>query len=187
MQFWQHEGVVFHAYEIKKKLGPFSLCADPAVEAALRAELCAMFRRSKAKLICAVIDKARHQAQYVSPVDPYFLSVQFVLERIFMMTGKGTKIVFESRGKSEDSTVAAWCTRICNGENHRGDAFDFSVSFAKKAANVAGLQIADLACQPTTHFVQNPTTQRPDWLAVRSRMRADWRGRIEGRGLKTFP
>jgi hypothetical protein len=63
----------------------------------------------------------------------------------------------------------------------------YGVKFAKKCDNVAGLQMADLACYPIIHYVQNPKTERPDWLAVRSRIRHDWRGRIEGRGLKIFP
>lgn len=187
LRFWPHEGAVFHAYEIKKKLGPFAICVDPNVEAALRAELCDLFKRSKVKLIAAVIDKAKHSAQYVTPSNPYFLTVQFVLERIHMMTGRGTEIVFESRGKAEDKIVREWCRRVCEGENHRSETFDFQISFAKKSANVAGLQIADLACQPIIHYVQNPNTQRPDWLAVKTCVRSDWRGKIEGRGLKSFP
>jgi hypothetical protein len=185
--FWPHEGAVFHAYEIKKRVGLFSILVDPTVEASFRAELCAMFRRSSGKIIAAVIHKGRHKDQYVTPLDPYFLTVQFVLERIHMMTGDGTKLVFESRGKAEDKIVGDWCAKICGGENHRHHTFKFEVSFAKKSANIVGLQIADLACQPTIAYVDNKETQRPDWLAVRTRFRADWLGKIEGRGLKSFP
>ena len=105
LKFWPHEGAVFHAYEIKKKLGHFSICTDRAVQERLREELCDMFKRSRAKVIAAVINKARHAAQYVDPIDPYQLTVQFVLERIFMMTGAGTKIVFEILGKGRKSDL----------------------------------------------------------------------------------
>lgn len=187
LKFWPHEGAVLHAYEIKKKQGFFSILANPETADAFRAEMCEMYRRSTGKVIAAVIDKVKHQAQYVAPANPYFLTVQFVLERIHMMAGDGTKIVFESRGAAEDAIVSAWCARICGGENHRGHHFQFEVSFQKKRANIAGLQMADLACQPIIHFVRNRETQRADWLAVRSRIRSDWLGRIEGRGLKIFP
>lgn len=187
MTFWPSEGVVFRAHDIKKKVGPFSICADPAVMAALRAELCAMFHRSPVTIISAVIDKLRHKAQYVMPDNPYFLCVQFVLERIHMMAGDGTTIIFESRGKKEDALVAGWCQRVCDGENARGHTYVFDISFAKKSANIAGLQVADLACQPIIHYVNNRATTRADCLAVLSGVRTGPRGKIDGFGLKTFP
>lgn len=186
-RFWNHEGAIFHAYGIKKKVGPFSICTDPAVQANLRQELCDLFRRSPTKIIAAVVDKQKHLAQYVTPENPYYLAVRFVLERIYMMTGKGTKIVFESRGKREDQIVADWCARICAGENYGNNVFAFEIAFAKKSWNVAGLQIADLACQPIIKRATDPTTQRPDWLAVRTCMRTGWTGKIVGFGLKIFP
>src|SRR6266404_3502162 len=82
-EFWPHDGVIFHTYDIKKKQGHFSICANPVTQERLRNELCAMFERSKAKLIAAVIDKVRHNQQYVVPSNPYSLAVQFVLERIY--------------------------------------------------------------------------------------------------------
>ena len=187
MMFWPTEGVVLRAYDIRKKVGPFSICVDPTTKAALQTELCAMFTRSGVTLISAIIDKLRHRAQYVMPDNPYFLCVQFVLERIHMMAGDGTAIVFESRGKKEDGLVAAWCHRVCAGENARGHIFSFDISFAKKSANIAGLQIADLACQPIIHYAQNRTTTRPDCLSVLSRMRRGPGAKLAGFGLKVFP
>lgn len=186
-EFWAHDGVVLHTYDIKKKQGHFSICANPITERRLRKELGALFERSKVKLIAAVIDKVRHNEQYVDPSNPYYLAVQFVLERIFMMTGAGTTIVFESRGKAEDAIVRQWAESVSAGDNFRHDAFGFGIHFAKKKWNVGGLQIADLACQPIIHFVRNPDTDRPDWLAVRKRVRSSWLGKIEGYGLKVFP
>lgn len=185
--FWSHDGVVLHAYDIKKKQGHFSICANQITQIRLRKELCALFERSKVKLISAVIDKQRHNAQYVDPSNPYYLAVQFVLERIFMMTGPGTTLVFESRGPKEDGIVRGWAEGISAGDNFRHDQFGFDTHFAKKKWNVGGLQIADLACQPIIHFVQYPETDRPDWFAVRKRIRSSWLGRIEGYGLKVFP
>ena len=63
----------------------------------------------------------------------------------------------------------------------------FSISFAKKSDNVAGLQIADIVCNPIIHYTQNPATTRPDWVAVRERIRRSPTGRIMGWGLKSFP
>lgn len=186
-EFWSHDGVVLHTYDIKKKQGHFSICADLETRDRLRKSLCTLFEQSKAKLIAAVIDKPRHNAQYVDPSDPYHLAVQFVLERIFMMTGAGTTLIFESRGTKEDGIVRGWAEGISAGENYRRQRFDFKVDFAKKKWNVGGLQMADLACQPIIHYVRNPEAERPDWIAVRKRIRSNWLGKIEGYGLKVFP
>lgn len=185
--YWGHEGVIFRSYDIRKCVGPFALCANEEFRDKLRTDLCDLFKRSSGKVISAVIDKPRHVAQYVDPSNPYYLAVQFVLERIAMMSGHRAVLVFESRGKKEDAIVKAWCERIAGGENYAHETYTFSIYFAKKSTNVAGLQMADLACRPIIHFVQNRDTKRPDWLAVRSRMRTSWRGKIEGYGLKVFP
>jgi hypothetical protein len=186
-EFWGHEGVIFRTYDLKKKQGHFSICANKDTMKRVQAELCAMFGRSKVKIIAAVIDKVRHNQMYASPSNPYYLAVQFVLERIFMMTGPGTSIVFESRGPSEDEIVRGWAEGISAGNNFRHKAFGFKISFAKKQCNVGGLQVADLACQPIIHFVEHPESERPDWVAVRNRIRVSWLGKMEGYGLKVFP
>ena len=143
MGFWGHEGVIFHDYDIKKKNGPFKILIDNAEKIRFWDALSVHFQNTTATLISAVIDKQAHANQYRDPANPYQLCVQFVLERIQMMTKAPTTIVFESRGKSEDKKVRAWAeativSRKC----------DFDVYFAKKQSKVAGLQIADLACQP---------------------------------------
>jgi hypothetical protein len=186
-RFWNHEGVILRSYDIKKNLGPFSFCQEAARKQELYDALSAHVRGSSVRFIAAVIDKPRHKEQYIDPANSYFLAAQFVLERIFMMAGAGVTLVIESRGRREDGELAEWCQRVIDGENYGRNKLGCSMHFAKKSQNVGGLQVADLACQPITHFVSNPKTQRPDWLAVRSRIRSDWRGQFIGRGLKIFP
>lgn len=186
-RFWSHEGAILHSYDISKKQGFFSFCVDPKKRQELYDAISALFSNSSAKLISCVIDKQAHKNQYIHPEACYELAARFVLERVFMMTGRGTKIVFESRGKAEDKEVASFCRRISEGENFRSQTLDCEIHFAKKKWNVAGLQISDLACPPIIHHVQNPDTKRPDWLAVKGRMRSSWTGKIQGYGLKTFP
>lgn len=184
-RFWSHEGVIFHSYDIRKKQGHFSICQDPQVRTEFYEAVSEHFRNSTCTIISAVINKPLYRARYADPVHAYALAVQFVLERIFLMTGNGTKIVFESRGAKEDNEVRQWCARISR-RNATGNRWTCDIHFAKKAWNVAGLQMADLACGPIIHYVLNPNTQRLDWLAVQPRIRAVG-GRMQGYGLKTFP
>lgn len=186
-RFWSHEGAILHSYDISKKQGFFSFCTDPAKRDELYLAIAALFTESSVKLISAVIDKQPHKDQYVNPTPCYELAAKFVLERVFMMAGRGVTVVFESRGKAEDKIVGEFCREISAGANFRSQQFDCEIHFAKKAWNVAGLQISDLACPPIIHYTQKPDTKRPDWLAVRTRIRSNWMGRIEGYGLKQFP
>lgn len=140
------------------------------------------------KIIAAVIDKERFKKQYADPMNCYKLACEFVLERTFLMTGGDVSFVFESRGRTEDKDVETWCRSISEGANATGKAFDCDVRFAKKSWNVAGLQMADLSCQPIIHYVQDRDTKRPDWIAVRAKLRENRNtGNFMGYGLKVFP
>lgn len=186
---WGHEGVVLHSYDIRKKRGPFAFCqfADQRVQ--FQNDLSAFFGVSRCTLIAAAINKGVLNGQYVTPDNPYFLSVKFVLERLHMMCGarEPIQVVFESRGDAEDALVLEWSTRICHGENFKAERFNMNIAFALKKHNVTGLQVADLACFPISHYVRDHATERPDWLAVRPRMRVRWGGGMIGAGLKIFP
>lgn len=187
LDFWGHDGVIFHDYDIKKKNGPFKILIDSMERERFWEALCNQFRETPAKLISAVIHKGDHKKQYHDPVDPYELCIQFVLERTYMMTGKGTRVVFESRGRAEDKIVRQWCEDICGGKNYHRKQYGFDIHFATKSSNCEGLQMADLACQPILHYVRKRDTERPDWLAVRAAVRCNGGGKIEGYGLKIFP
>lgn len=187
-RFWGHEGAILHSYDISKKQGFFSFCVDPVKRQDLFDAITQVFENSPGKIISAVIDKAPFKGQYKDPTDCYKLACEFVLERIFLMTGGDVRIIFESRGRTEDNTVEGWCKGIADGGNATRKAFRCEIRFAKKAWNVAGLQMADLACQPITHYVNSPDSKRPDWLAVRANLRTNRNtGSFMGYGLKVFP
>lgn len=187
LKWWQHEGIYFHAFRIRKKDGPFAIFNDAAKRDEFMQDVANHFARSSVKLIAAHIDKGAHAGQYIDPEDPYRLSIKFILERIEMTTSRPVHLIFESRGRVEDRQVANWCADICGGANYRGRVLPFTVSFAAKKRNVAGLQVADLAAPAIMAFASDPATKRKDWAAVRPRMRKRWDGHIWGWGLKCFP
>ena len=184
---WKHEGVIFHCYDIKKKVGPFSKCIDADFRDKLYESIAEAFKQSTMQIVSAVVDKKRYTEKYLNPADVYYMSVKFVLERIYGITGPETTLVFESRGKREDALVRQWVHDISAGDNYQKKNFGFECCFAKKATNVVGLQMADLACEPFIHFTHNKETERPDWKAVSSKIWRGPAGQMEGYGLKTFP
>lgn len=184
---WGHEGIVLHSYDIRKKQGPFAFCRDPEEGKRFYEEVSRLVAESSVTLVAAAIDKDAHKRQYANPGNPYYLSVQFVLERIGMMCGtQPVQLVYESRGSKEDDIVSDWTDRIVGGENYSRTKLPFRHCFSDKANNVCGLQMADLASYPISHYVRDRETQRPDWLAVKGRIR-NRGGRYTGYGLKIFP
>ena len=175
------------SYDINQKAGPYSFLQNNEKRQEFFDTVTNFVQTSPVSFISAVIDKPRHVAQYQDPAHVYHLAFRFLLERIYMKAGKGVKLIIESRGKKEDRELAGWCEAISNGGNYGQKKFEFEACFATKKMNIAGLQMADLACQPITHYAKNRDTERPDWLAVRSRLHTDWRGRFDGCGLKIFP
>ena len=192
-RLWNHDNVVFHSRAIRRRLPPFQACMDPAKNALLMGEISKFFRQSKVTFIAAAIDKLRHKQAYQSPENPYFLALEFVLERVFGHTYQGLTgdqeivFIFESRGAKEDATLLGWFLKICDGANQWERPFPFKAQFASKLANMPGLQIADLAAYPIARHVERPTVQRLDWDAIEPRLRRSPAGKLEGWGLKIFP
>lgn len=185
-KYWNHEGVIFHSYDIRNKLGPFSLLSDPSMRTKFYGDVAEHFSRSKCTIISAVIDRSAYKARYNSPYDTYLLATGFVLERLYLMAKNNAKIVFEARGKNEDKNILNWY-RGFSTNNATGATLEFkSIEFAKKKDNVCGLQMADLACHPIIEYVKDNKTQRHDWIAVRPRIRSSV-NTMMGWGLKVFP
>jgi hypothetical protein len=94
--------------------------------------------------------------------------------------------VFEKRGDAEDNALAAEFAKICAGANHWGK-LPFHMVFANKLANMAGLQIADLAAYPIARHLIDPAAPNPSYEVVQKRLRRSPGGKILGWGLKSFP
>jgi hypothetical protein len=191
-RLWNHDNVVFHSRAIRRRLPPFEACKDPVKKGILSQEIADFFGDSKAVLIVAAINKPLHRATYAAPSNPYFLALQFVMERVFghtrrmLQPGQEIVFVFESRGAKEDATLASWFNQIRDGENQWGP-LPFRAQFASKQTNMVGLQVADLAAYPIARHVEHPNVDRADFRAVEPRIRRSPAGKVDGWGLKVFP
>jgi hypothetical protein len=191
--FFGHECVVIHGHKIRKKAQPFLFLKDPDAQKQFFEGLCALFDELDGYVIAAAINKPKLVQQYSTPGNPFFLSLQFVLERLNMhWAGKLSATnkllcVFEERGGNEDSKTLEWFKEICAGNNFRGDTFHFEIDFKKKEQNVSGHQYADLAAYTIARFVESGDETRKDWAVVKKRIRKSLFGNIYGYGLKVFP
>ncbi|MEO3472504.1 DUF3800 domain-containing protein [Roseomonas sp. CAU 1739] len=189
--YWGHDQVVFHEREIRKKLGPFSILADPTTNDDFMGDLLKLIQDAEFQLCVSVIDKARLKEKYQTPWNPYEIALRFCMERLLVclqahgQSGKLVHVVFESRGKAEDQELELEFRRIAaNGANWGYLKRDFSYCrfepiFARKDANAAGLQIADLVARPCGLHVLRPLHQNRAFEALRPKISAG--------GWKWFP
>jgi len=185
--YWGHDQVVLHEREIRKKLGPFSILSDPQVEAEFMRDLTDVIDRTQMELCVSAINKEKLLKKYPTPWNPYEISLHFCMERLLTclrghgQEGKRVFVVFESRGKNEDNDLELAFRRIAANQNSWGwrstdfSEFDFEPVFAKKDANAAGLQMADLIARPCGLHVLRPSGTNRAWDTVRSKIGSRWK------------
>ena len=190
--FFGNECVVFHGHKLRQRSPPFDILKDPAVRTEFMDAVAWAIGKLDGCLIAAAVHKKRLVGQYVTPEDPFFLSLQFLLERLHMhweaelLKGHRLLCVFEARGRAEDRRTQAWFDQICDGKNYRGKKFAFDADFRGKDQNVAGHQYADLVAYAACRFVETNDDARVDWQAVKGKLRTIG-GDFMGHGLKVFP
>ena len=190
--FFGNECVVFHGYKLRRRSPPFDILRDPEVFTEFRRAVARAIRDLNGCLIVAAVHKQRHVGQYIYPEDPFFLSLQFLLERLHahwereLAKGQRLLCVFEARGRNEDKRTLAWFEEICGGRNYRRQKFPFDADFRAKDQNVAGHQYADLAAYTACRYVERGDETSDDWQAVKEKLRCVG-GEHLGHGLKVFP
>jgi len=191
-EHWWHDAVVFHSHKIRNKLNPFQALTDSEKAKALYEGIGRFFADSPVTLIASAIDKTRHKKAYSTPDHPYYMALQFCMERTFLQIYKELKageivtFVFEKRGKKEDAALKEKFDLFCK-HNACGKIFPFRACFAAKEENITGLQVADLAAYPIARHVETGSHDRKDWQSILPRIRQSPGGNIYGWGLKIFP
>jgi len=157
--YWGHDQVVFHEREIRKRLGPFAMLARPETSVAFMADMNALIAEAPFQLSVSVIDKQRLKEKYANLWNPYEVALGSCMEallacmRLHRQENRLVHVVFESRGKNEDVELELEFRRITANQKSWGGTADFSYAsfepvFARKDANAAGLQLADLVARP---------------------------------------
>lgn len=191
--YWGHDQVVFHEREIRKRVGPFAMLAEPSTNEAFLGDLTDLITAAPFRLCVAVVDKERLKAKYVEPWSPYEIALHFCMEQLLGCVrqhgGQADRlvhVVFESRGKNEDAELELEFRRIVANQARWGyRAPDFSYArfepiFARKDANAAGLQLADLVARPCGLKRLRPTQPNRAFQALMPKME-------NHSGWKTFP
>jgi Protein of unknown function (DUF3800) len=200
--------VILHRKELVNQTSPFEALTDPELRASFDEELLGLIRETEYTVITAVIDKLDHLNRYGGwSYDPYHYCLEVILERyVHWLRGTGTRgdVMAESRGRKEDQRLKEVDTRIYR-EGSTGNVpherFVESITSSQlkvkpKAANVAGLQFADLIAHPS--FVGTkarrlggplPANYGGEVVTIleESKYRRRWDGQIERYGRKWLP
>lgn len=190
--FFGNESVVMHGAKIRRRSPPFDILRDPETLAQFIEAVAWTIEHMEGCLVIAAVHKERLVGQYIDPINPLFLSLQFLLERLYMhwarrlFGGRRLLCVFEKRGTKEDLETERYFDAICDGDNWGSRKFPFDIDFRAKTDNVIGHQIADLAAYSACRFVQTGDEGARPWQAVKARLRTV-DGRYEQHGLKVFP
>ena len=193
-----HDVVVLHEHEIRKEKYPFNFFRSKNERIQFLGELTTIIEQSNFILTCCVIDKKSLLNRYTEPENPYHLALNFGLERVYKFLieknqyNLTTHVVVEERGKKEDDELELEFRRICDGGNYFNKQLPFSIKFANKKTNSAGLQLADLFARPVGMSVLRPEQINRSFEVLKDKFYCEG-GRnktgenYDGWGLKRFP
>jgi hypothetical protein len=189
---FHHDQVVLHERDIRKDIGEFSGLRDKHRKQAFLDELSGLIATFDLAVIASVIRKDLLIDKYRFPSNPYEIALAFGLERVHKWLKKNgetgqTSVIIEKRGKREDNELELEFRRICSGANFFNVNLDFEPRFVPKAANVPGLQIADLIARPIGRHVLDPDQPNRAWEVIEKKMVRSPQGKVTGWGLKIFP
>lgn len=188
-----HDQVVLHERDIRKDTGPFAQLRDPGVKTAFLDELTGLIDSFEMTVIASVVRKDRLIDRYHFPENPYEIALGFGLERTYRWLAAHaavdapTPVILEMRGKREDDALELEFRRVCDRQNYGGLALTLQGLFVPKAANVPGLQLADLVARPIGRHVLDPAQPNRAYDVIEKKFRRSPGGKLEGWGLKVFP
>jgi hypothetical protein len=182
-----HDIVILHENEIRRDRGIFSKFKTKDTKNKFIAELTGIIKQQDFTIIATVIDKKALTKKYANAHNPYNIAMKFCLERLDkfladeVKNDEQTHIIFEQRGKQEDSELELEFRRVCDD-----NFFNFNIVMANKQSNSTGLQLADLTARPIGINYMRPEQTNKAFEVIEQKFR-----KVDGIykkfGLKMFP
>jgi hypothetical protein len=199
---------VLHREDIVNRRGHFTHLQDAATAQAFDDGLLRLIDGAEFRVVAVVIDKlALRQKHGDAAAHPYHLAMGFMLQRycgFLNHVNRCGDVLAESRGGREDRLLMDSYARVHAQGVWMSPAAVFrhaltskQLKVKNKSANIAGLQLADLLCNPVRQAVlreQGLLTEDPAPFATRLMPIVDRKfnrhlsdGRVEGYGKVFFP
>ena len=193
--YWGHDMTILHEHAIRKEKDDFTfLMTHSNLRKEFLDDLNRIINNSPIQIITSIINKKELCKRYSHPYNPYELALLFCLERLFDFLisngqeGKQIHVIFERRGKKEDSSLELEFRRICDRNEYlyhsayqRRDftRIKFEPCFVPKSINSTGLQLADLMAHPIAIKTIRPNQNNRAFDIIQPKL---WEGKI-----KVFP
>lgn len=156
--------LILHREDILNKRGSFCVLQDPVLCRAFDEDLLQTINDIPFKLLTVVIDKVSHGAcGYRNLEHPYHYSLLAMLERYcgrLKVINQRGDVMAESRGGTEDKALRqAYDNFYTYGDTYlpaslmKRTMTSSEIKIKNKAANIAGLQLADLLAHTVTRDV----------------------------------
>lgn len=194
-KYWGHRNVIFHSVDIRKQKDVFSILRDKAVREAFMNDMTQLMTDLDYKIIASGIHKADHLRQYAMPENPYNLTLEFIMERIFFyFRGSPSKclMIAESRDEADNRRLYNVFSRLMRNGNQNVTAAEFQASitdlkFIPKQYNENGNQISDLAVYPIARKIISRAAGYQPFIEIKPKFYARANRNFWGYGLKAFP
>jgi hypothetical protein len=191
--FFGHDMVILHEREIRKETPPFHILQRSEVRDEFMARINTIIIESRFEVVASVIDKEAFREHSGSDGNPYHIALEFGLERIsYQLRDRQqesctTHIVFESRGRTEDSQLELEFRRLQNLTRipSLGQTLEFMC--VSKSTNSSGLQLADMIARPIGIHVLRPHQSNRAWKLIETKMVKSETHQLERYGLKIYP
>ena len=148
--------MALHERDIRRREKEFAALGDGPRRAAFFRDLTNVMRTVPARIAAVVIDKQSHESRLPEIFDPYPLCAEIGLDLALQEAraagGRIGKIVFESRGKREDTELREEVSSYLRVAYRTLDVHPV-LEFAGKEAGLAGVEMADLVAYPIAREV----------------------------------
>ncbi len=156
---------ILHREEIMRSASVFHVLKDPGRRERWNADLLEVIARARFKILAVVVDKHAHFAKPQPRLveHPYHYGLEGMLERycgrLQKIRARGDVLAESRRGREDEELKAAyrkaWTdgTYFLAGDVTQATLTSREIKLKSKAANIAGLQLADLLAHPGTREV----------------------------------
>lgn len=194
-KYWNHRNVIFHSVDIRKQRGVFNVLRDAETRNNFMNDVSAFVSSLDYKIIAAGIHKSDHSRTYVTPGNPYGLTLEFIMERLyyyFRSSANKCLLIAESREEADNQRLYQVFERLMqNGnENLRSHQFQNCITdlkFVPKVHNENGSQLTDLIVYPVARKIISRAQGYQSYQAIKSKFYSKPNGDFWGYGLKAFP
>jgi hypothetical protein len=173
--YFGHDLVILHERDVVRQTGPFAFLANAIKRTPFIRDLSDLMIRASFSIIAMVIRKPI----LVERQHPYHLALRYGLSPVAAFleeqgqAGSLTHVVFERRGRTEDRQLELEFSRITSRAVSPWNRLPVEMTLCPKAANVCGLQVADLVARPIGRHVIDPTQANRAFDVVAGKF---WRG-----------